>query len=120
MTKNYFSHDEIKCRCKGKYCSQEATLVSEFQDRLNRARDKAGFPWKVNSGIRCVRYNDEIGGVSGSYHTTGNAIDIHAPDGVMRGKIVAAAYAEGLSCLVYSNFVHIHLPGPHIISKGNR
>ena len=33
----------------------------------------------ITSGTRCVKHNREVGGVAGSYHTTGNAIDFVIP-----------------------------------------
>ena len=39
-------------------------------------RRRAGVPLNVNSGVRCKRHNAEVGGVSNSLHTTGQAVDL--------------------------------------------
>lgn len=42
-----------------------------------RMRYAAGWrPLNVNSGVRCKRHNAEVGGVSNSLHTTGQAVDL--------------------------------------------
>jgi uncharacterized protein YcbK (DUF882 family) len=37
-------------------------------------------PIYINSGYRCKEENHKVGGVSGSYHLLGMAVDIHAGD----------------------------------------
>lgn len=83
MTYKYFTLDEFACPC----CKQNAispTLVA----LLDYARGEAGFAFKVNSGYRCEKHNEKIGGVKDSEHTKGLAADIHAPNPHMRAQII--------------------------------
>ena len=43
---------------------------------LDPAREKYGSPIRVTSGFRCVELNNEVGGVKGSQHLTGCAVDL--------------------------------------------
>lgn len=66
---NYFSHDELKCRCCGENKFSEETLK-----KLNRLRQALGRPMIVNSGYRCEKHNEKIGATQ--THATGHAVDI--------------------------------------------
>ncbi len=48
-------------------------LITEV---LNPARQRLGKPIIVNSGYRCPRLNEAVGGVRNSYHLYGRAADI--------------------------------------------
>lgn len=48
-------------------------LIAEI---LNPARHRLGKPIIVNSGYRCPRLNEAVGGVKNSYHLYGRAADI--------------------------------------------
>ena len=48
-------------------------LVGQVLDPL---REWYGHPIRINSGYRCPALNKAVGGVEGSYHTTGCAADI--------------------------------------------
>ena len=74
LSKN-FNRSEFKC--KGKNCCDGTAIVHpDLIKALQQLRDIVGSPIKINSGFRCNRYNKEIGGVDGSYHTLGMATDI--------------------------------------------
>ena len=47
--------------------------IEQIADEI---REHFGRPAIITSGTRCAKHNREVGGVAGSYHTTGNAIDI--------------------------------------------
>ena len=73
----YFTREEFRCKCGGKYCSgfpaePEETLV-RTADAL---RETAGVPITVSSGVRCQTYNDTLNGsVKNSRHIRGKAMD---------------------------------------------
>lgn len=69
-TKN-FDYSEFDCPC----CHKNFTPIM-FIKQLQKARDLAGIPFKINSGYRCEKHNKEVGGVVGSAHTKGMASDI--------------------------------------------
>lgn len=73
----FFSRAEFKCQCGGKYCNGYPAEPAEETVRMaDEIRRRAGVPLTVNSGLRCARHNAEVGGVSNSLHTTGQAVDL--------------------------------------------
>lgn len=77
---------------------------------LNVARYIDGKPWKVNSGIRSAAHNKTVGGVAGSAHTKGLAVDISATTGVRKFEIINAAIAAGFTRIgVNKNFIHLDI-----------
>lgn len=77
-TKN-FKLEEFKCGCSGKYCTgYPAQLNINFLKNMQKLRNKYG-SLTVTSGLRCVTYNSNIGGIRGSKHTQGKAADWYTP-----------------------------------------
>lgn len=73
----FFSRAEFRCQCGGKYCDGFPAEPAEETVRMaDEIRRRAGVPLNVNSGVRCKRHNAEVGGVSNSLHTTGQAVDL--------------------------------------------
>lgn len=73
----YFTRSEFKCQCGGRYCNGYPAEPAEETVRMaDEIRKRVGVPLTVNSGIRCARHNAEVGGVSNSLHTTGQAVDL--------------------------------------------
>jgi uncharacterized protein YcbK (DUF882 family) len=66
---NYFTNDELKCRCCG-----ENKFNLETLSKLNRLRQALGRPIVLNSAYRCEAYNKKIGATQ--THATGRAVDI--------------------------------------------
>lgn len=54
----------------------EADMNEEFMLALDKLREEFGHPIYINSGFRCPKHNLEVGGVKGSFHTLGVAVDI--------------------------------------------
>ena len=50
------------------------------QQVLEPLRVWIGKPVVINSGYRCAKLNQLVGGVSNSQHQTGQAVDIRLPD----------------------------------------
>ena len=59
------------------------------QQVLEPLRQWLGKPIVINSGYRCTKLNQLVGGVSNSQHQTGEAADIRLPD-----KATGQLYAE--------------------------
>ena len=77
----YFTREEFRCQCGGKYCNGfPAEPVEETVRMADEIRRRAGVPLSVNSGVRCKQHNADVGGVWHSLHLTGQAIDL-APIG---------------------------------------
>lgn len=73
----YFARAEFRCQCGGRYCDGYPAEPAEETVRMaDEIRRRAGVPLTVNSGLRCARHNAEVGGVSNSLHTTGQAVDL--------------------------------------------
>lgn len=73
----YFTREEFRCQCGGRYCNGFPAEPAEETVRMaDEIRRRAGVPLTVNSGLRCKLHNAEVGGVSNSLHTTGQAVDL--------------------------------------------
>ena len=68
----YFKDSEFNCPCCGKNIMKNG--IKQIADEI---REHFGRPATITSGTRCEKHNREVGGVSNSYHLTGNAIDIY-------------------------------------------
>ena len=79
----YFTREEFRCQCKGKYCNG---FPVEPQEKLVRTVDeirrRLSVPVTIvesgGSGVRCEIHNRNVGGVANSDHKTGNAADLHS------------------------------------------
>ena len=106
ITLKYFDLSEFDCPCEegsGKYMDEN------FLIKLDRARDIAGIPFKINSGYRCPEHNKKVGGVSNSSHTNipCNAADISAKDSKSRFVIINALLQAGFTRIgIGETFVH--------------
>ena len=101
---SYFTDKEFACKDG---CG-DSKMDPGFVDMLNKARHIAGKPWRVNSGKRCVANNKASGGVKGSAHTKGMAVDISAPNGAKKYEIVKAAMEAGFTRIgIGKSFVHL-------------
>ena len=66
---------ELKCKCDYSNCSE--TVVNPRLVRLySYLRVEMGRALRINSGYRCQKHNEAIGGTSHSSHKYGSAIDI--------------------------------------------
>lgn len=73
-----FELSEFKCKCGGKYCTgYPAEVKKDLVDNLQKVRSHYKKSITITSGLRCKTYNSKIGGVSGSSHTKGEAVDIY-------------------------------------------
>lgn len=111
-TIKYFTKEEFRCHCGGKYCNG---FQAEPQEKLVRAADKVrehfGAPVTVSSGVRCTIWNQIQGGVSDSRHRKGKAMDF-----CVRGKTAdqVLAYVQTLPEIRYAykidnSYVHMDI-----------
>lgn len=94
-----------------KYFSQTEVLkwklVPELWLMLDKAREKAGIPFRIVSGMRTVQQNKNAGGVSNSTHLTGTGVDLACKTSVERWKIINALLAVGFRRLgIYAGHIH--------------
>jgi len=75
---------------------------------LDDARGIAGVPFKITSGYRTRRHNQDVGGVEDSAHRNGYAVDIHVPDSRTRWKILDALIKVGFNRIgIADTFIHV-------------
>ena len=94
-TKN-FSEAEFYCQCGcGAYKTRRA-----FITRLQYARTQAGIPMIINSGCRCVKHNEAVGGKPNSWHLSGHAADICADPERLRKYGISISKAEIMGLVI--------------------
>ena len=83
----YFTRDEFRCKCCGKYCDGFPAEPQEQMVRIvDQLRKNLGVPITIVSGLRCPTWNQIQGGVSDSQHQFGEAADIYA-SGKSQGRV---------------------------------
>ena len=106
----YWSREEFRCQCGGKYCNGFPAEPSENLVRLaDNVRGHFGKLGHRSSGLRCKTWNAMQGGVSNSKHMTGRALDFR-----IEGKTSAQvlAYVNTLSGVNYAYAIdsqHVHM-----------
>ena len=117
---NYFSDDELKCKCCGENKFNPDTLA-----RLNRLRHGLGFALPAASGYRCRNYNKEKGYTQ--THATGQAVDIRCSHKqafeILKWAANFGFTGIGINQKGNSRFIHLddlpeanHRPRPHVWS----
>lgn len=72
----YWSREEFRCQCGGKYCNGYPAEPSQKLVKLaDKVRGHFGKPGHRSSGLRCKTWNAIQGGVSNSRHMSGKALD---------------------------------------------
>ena len=85
----YFTREELRCKCGGLYCDGFPAEPKELAVRLaDRARKHFGRPAHNVSFLRCKEWNRLQGGVANSQHMYGEAMDIRI-DGVTADQLHA-------------------------------
>lgn len=74
----YFTREECRCKCGGKYCDGYPAEMSETTMLIaDEVRRRAGVPLRNNSALRCKQWNAlQPGAAANSNHMTGRAIDL--------------------------------------------
>jgi len=97
-----FHSSEFACSCCG-----EEHMDTKLIAALQRARDIAYIPFVINSGYRCEKHNQAVGGKPTSSHLKGLAVDIRARDIDERLAIHMALFAAGFRRVgVGKTFLH--------------
>tara|TARA_R100001443_G_scaffold66220_1_gene75331 strand:+ start:382 stop:759 length:378 start_codon:yes stop_codon:yes gene_type:complete len=113
MVLNYFNFQEFDSPDEigsGMPIEQGGKMDKEFLFKLDEARMMAGTPFKITSGYRTEAHNKKVGGVKGSSHTKGCAVDIAINSGLQRSVIVCALAKAGFTRIgIAKTFVHVDL-----------
>lgn len=79
-----------------------------FMVRLEKAREIAGVPFVINSGMRSKAHNKKVGGSPRSSHLRGYAADISCKDSSTRWVIVNALLQAGFKRIgIAQTFIHV-------------
>lgn len=101
----YFKQSEFDCKCG---CGQSVHSLELFQV-LDDVREHFGVPVTINSGKRCIKHNQRVGGAPNSRHVVGDAADITVkgvlPSGVH--KYLTMKYPDKYGIGKYKTFTHI-------------
>lgn len=89
--------------------SEIVGLKPELVSLLDKARDIAGVPFRITSGLRSPAQNALVGGVDGSSHEAGLAVDLAVADGVTGGKILLALVQVGFTRFGFYRDGHLHV-----------
>lgn len=80
----------------------------DLLQKLNRARGFAGIPFVITSGYRTPEHNAKVGGVPGSSHCKGLAVDIACNTSAARFQIVNSLMMAGFNRIGIGNtFIHV-------------
>lgn len=93
LSENFLASEFL---CKGSGCCSSGKIDDQLVEILQKIRDHFGKPVNINSGYRCPKHNEKVGGSTGSYHTYGQAADI-AVSGIAPAEV--AKYAESIGVL---------------------
>lgn len=113
----FFTEDEFKCKCGGRYCNGYPARMREEVVRIcDAARRHFGRPGHIISGLRCQIHNANEGGVANSQHMYGEACDLMI-EGVSADQLLAFIKAQpGVRYAYKINGTNVHFDVP----KGNR
>ena len=105
---SYFTEKTDKrlffCPC----CGEKGRVSPWLIHLLNKIREGLGKPMYVNSGYRCKKHNEKVGGKENSAHRRGTAADIKCTNSHDRFIIIELAYEVGFKRLKpYPTFIHL-------------
>lgn len=103
----YFKIKEFTCKCCGKIPAEAQKKVTTLVDNLlDPAREVLGYPIYVNSGYRCPKNNERVGGVRNSQHLLGEAADLHCKDNKALIEVIKQV-GDFDQLIIYRTFVHV-------------
>lgn len=86
----------------------DGNMNQEFLIKLDRAREVAQIPFKINSAWRSVEENKDAGGKPNSSHLKGLAVDISVKDSRQRYIVLKSLIQVGFNRIgVAKTFIHV-------------
>ncbi len=106
----YFTREEFRCKCGGKYCNGFPAEPQEGMVRaVDNVREHFGKAFTPNSGVRCPTHNANVGGVSNSRHLYGKAVDFHVPGKTAAQVLAYLATLPGLGYCYDIDGTSVHM-----------
>ena len=102
LTKN-FNVEEYACKCG---CGR-SDIKAELARKVQEVRDILGKSISINSGIRCIRHNGNIGASETSSHVDGWAADLQTKGSAARYEMLAAVLPIFDRVGIAKNFIHV-------------
>ena len=100
----YFFEGEFACKC---HCGKN-NIDMDLVKNLNKIRKRLGKPIVITSGVRCEQHNRDVGGVEGSLHLYGRAVDIKIPNSRYLFELLTCIFSfEYFSVGIGSRHVHV-------------
>jgi hypothetical protein len=107
----HFTKEEFDCQCG---CGNGDIVISErLVNELEVVRKAYGKPMRINSGIRCLSHNRNIGSRDTSSHVKGLAADIGCSDMGTRLELVKRLLRDGEFTRMgfHKDFIHVDVDG---------
>ena len=106
----YFTREEFRCKCGGKYCNGFPAEPQEGMVRaIDNVREHFGKAFTPNSGVRCPTHNANVGGVSNSRHLYGKAVDFRVPGKPAAQVLAYLATLPGLGYCYAIDADNVHM-----------
>lgn len=86
-------------------------VIDKIKLMADAAREAYGHPLFISSGGRCAAWNEAVGGIPGSNHTFGVAIDVYAPGRMSRAEVdvlAAVMQSVGFHTISYHDELFVH------------
>lgn len=86
-------------------------VIDQIKLMADAAREAYGHPLFISSGGRCANWNAAVGGIPGSNHTLGVAIDVYAPGRMTRAEVdvlAAVMQSVGFHTISYHDELFVH------------
>lgn len=107
----YFKAEEFDCKCSYPDCDAPH-IDLKFLALADTLRARWGKPLVVNSGTRCRRHNEAVGGSPLSQHCLGMAADFRTSDRAESALLAKLGRDLGFGGVgIYETWVHLDL-GP--------
>tara|TARA_R110000823_G_scaffold238447_1_gene363778 strand:+ start:149 stop:502 length:354 start_codon:yes stop_codon:yes gene_type:complete len=101
----HFSKNEFTCKCG----CDETFINDELLVKLDKAREFAEIPFKINSGYRCSEHSESLKNPTSS-HIKGLAADISCKDSSTRAIMMDALVYAGFERFgLDKGFIHVDI-----------
>jgi zinc D-Ala-D-Ala carboxypeptidase len=99
-----YTKEDVACKCG---CGLDAANP-DLLIKLNAMKEFTGWRPEVNSGTRCPAHNAAVGGVQGSAHLFGHAVDLACENSQQRLSLVNSALYAGFTRVgIGRDFLHL-------------